>query len=285
MSVDFPLAERLLAAYPTQKVSTRRGIISYREAGAGPALCLLHGISSQSGSWVHQLDALAPRFHVVAWDAPGYGDSDRLPANAPATSDYAESLAGLLDALGIERTLLVGSSFGALIAGAFAATRPDRVMGLVLLSPAGGHGLSDASEREAKLAGRLQRLARLGPQGLAQDLPAGMLSHRASTEARALAAWSTARIRPDGYSQAARTLALGRLIEDAQSYPGPVLVVAGTEDKITPPAGSERIARAFQRGSFRLIENAGHLCLLDAPAVINSAIADMAQRCLEGASP
>jgi len=285
MSVDFPLAERLLAAYPTQKVSTRRGIISYREAGAGPALCLLHGISSQSGSWVHQLDALAPRFHVVAWDAPGYGDSDRLPANAPATSDYAESLAGLLDALGIDRTLLVGSSFGALIAGAFAATRPDRVMGQVLLSPAGGYGLADASEREAKLAGRLQRLARLGPQGLAQDLPAGMLSQRASAEARALAAWSTARIRPDGYSQAARTLALGRLIEDAQSYPGPVLVVAGTEDKITPPAGSERIARAFQRGSFRLIENAGHLCLLDAPAVINSAIADMAQRCLEGASP
>ena len=78
MSVDFSLAERLLAAYPLQKVSTRRGIVSYREAGAGPALCLLHGISSQSGSWVHQLDALAPRFHVVAWDAPGYGESDQL---------------------------------------------------------------------------------------------------------------------------------------------------------------------------------------------------------------
>jgi len=285
MSVDFSLAERLLAAYPTRKVSTRRGTVSYREAGAGPALCLLHGISSQSGSWVHQLDALAPRFRVVAWDAPGYGDSDRLPANAPAASDYADSLAGLLDALGIERTLLVGSSFGALIAGAFAAARPDRAMGLVLLSPAGGYGTADPSEREAKLAGRLQRLARLGPQGLARDLPAGMLSHRASAEARALAAWSTARIRPDGYSQAARTLADGRLIEDAHKYPGPVLVVAGTEDEITPPAGSERIARAFQRGSFRLIENAGHLCLLDAPAVINSAIADMAQRCLEGASP
>jgi pimeloyl-ACP methyl ester carboxylesterase len=285
MSVDFALAERLLAAYPTQKVSTRRGIVSYREAGAGPALCLLHGISSQSGSWVHQLDALAPRFRAVAWDAPGYGDSDRLSENAPATSEYADSLAGLLDALGIERTLLVGSSFGALIAGAFAAARPDRAVGLVLLSPAGGYGTADPSEREAKLAGRLQRLARLGPQGLAQELPAGMLSRRASAEARALAAWSTARIRPDGYSQAARTLALGRLIEDAQSYPGPVLVVAGTEDKITPAAGSEQIARAFQRGSFRLIENAGHLCLLDAPAVISSAIADMAQCCLEGASP
>jgi pimeloyl-ACP methyl ester carboxylesterase len=283
MSVDFSVAERLLAAYPLQKVSTRRGIISYRESGAGPALCLLHGISSQSGSWVHQLDALAPRFHVVAWDAPGYGESDRLPENAPATRDYADSLAGLLDALGIPRTLLVGSSFGALIAGAFAAARPDRVVGLVLLSPAGGYGLADASEREEKLAARLQRLARLGPLGLAQALPAGMLSERASAEARALAAWSAARIRPDGYAQAARTLAEGRLIEDARNYPGPTLVIAGTEDDITPAAGSERIAQAFPRGTFRLIENAGHLCLLDAPAVVNSAIADMAQHCLDGA--
>ncbi len=285
MNVDLSLAERLLAAYPLQKVSTRRGIVSYREAGAGPALCLLHGISSQSGSWLHQLDALAPRFHVVAWDAPGYGDSELLPENAPAASDYADSLAGLLDALGIARMLLVGSSFGALIAGAFAAARPDRVVGLVLLSPAGGYGLADASEREAKLAARLQRLARLGPHGLAQDLPAGMLSERASAEARVLAAWSTARIRPDGYSEAARTLADGRLIEDARKYPGPVLVIAGTQDDITPAAGSERIAQAFARGTFRLIENAGHLCLLDTPAVVNSAIADTAQRCLEGAYP
>ena len=112
-----------------------------------------------------------------------------------------------------------------------------------------------------------------------------MLSQRASAEARSLAAWSTARIRPDGYAQAARTLACGRLIEDAEKYTGPALVIAGTEDRITPPAGSERIARAFQDGTFRLLEGAGHLCYLDAPAVISSAITDMAQRCLEGANP
>jgi pimeloyl-ACP methyl ester carboxylesterase len=285
MSLDLSLADRLVAAHPLQKAGTRHGTMSYREAGEGPAVCLLHGIGNQSGTWVQQLDALAARFRVVAWDAPGYGASDRLPADAPAASDYANALAALLDALGIARTLLVGSSFGALIAGAFAAARPDRVVALVLLSPAGGYGLADASEREARLTGRLARLAQLGPQGLAADLPAGMLSQRACAEARALAAWSTARIRPDGYAQAARTLACGRLIEDAEKYPGPALVIAGTEDRITPPAGSERIARAFQDGTFRLLEGAGHLCYLDAPAVISSAITDMAQRCLEGANP
>ena len=125
MSADFTLAERLVAAYPLQKVSTRRGTISYREAGAGPPLCLLHGIGSQSGSWVPQLDTLAARFHVIAWDAPGYGESDQILTDPPATSDYADSLVGLLDALSIDRVLLVGNSLGALIAGAFAAMQPD----------------------------------------------------------------------------------------------------------------------------------------------------------------
>jgi pimeloyl-ACP methyl ester carboxylesterase len=285
MSIDLSLAERLVAAYPLHKVGTRYGTISYREAGTGPHLCLLHGIGSQSGGWVPQLEALAARFHVIAWDAPGYGASDPLVANAPATSDYANALAGLLDALGMDRVLLVGNSLGALIAGSFAAMLPDRVAGLVLLSPAGGYGRAPASEREAKLDARLQRLAQLGPQGLAENMPAGMLSPRSPAEARALAAWSTASIRPDGYAQAARMLAAGRLIEDARSYPGPVLVIAGTHDDITPAAGCERIARAYPRGTFQLVEGAGHLCYLDAPAIINSAIIGMVQRCFEKACP
>jgi pimeloyl-ACP methyl ester carboxylesterase len=109
-----------------------------------------------------------------------------------------------------------------------------------------------------------------------------MLSATASDEARSLAAWSTARIRPDGYTQAARTLANGRLVEDAARYPGPVLVIAGSADTITPPAGCERIARAFPRGTYRLLEGPGHLSYLDAPATVNALIADFAATCMQG---
>ena len=111
-----------------------------------------------------------------------------------------------------------------------------------------------------------------------------MLSPQASAEARALAAWSTARIRPDGYTQAARMLAHGRLIEDAARYSGPVLVVAGSADTITPPAGCERIARAFPRASYRLLEGPAHLSYLDAPAIVNGIIADFAASCTQGAT-
>ncbi len=284
MTLDLAPAAALVARHPLATRAAGHGTVAYREAGAGPALVLLHGIGSQSGSWVRQLEALAPRFRVIAWDAPGYGESDPLPAEAPSADDYAGSLGALLDALGVQQAVLVGSSLGALMAGAFAARWPRRVAGLVLLNPAGGYGLADAKEREEKLAARLDRLARLGPAGMAQDLPSGMLSPSASAEAHALAAWSTATIRPDGYAQATRMLANGRLAEDAARYPGPVLVVAATADTITPAAGCERIARAFPRGRFRLLEGPGHLSYLETPAAVNALIAEFAASSVQEAA-
>lgn len=284
MALDPGPADALVARYPLANRRTARGTVAYREAGTGFPVVLLHGIGSQSGSWVPQLEALAPRFRVIAWDAPGYGESDPLDGSAPAAADYAVALAGLLDSLSIERAMLVGSSLGALMAGAFAARWPARVAGLVLLNPAGGYGLAAPEDREEKLAARLARLAELGPEGMARSLPAGMLSPAASGEARALAAWSTARIRPDGYAQAARMLAHGRLVEDAARYSGPVLVVGATDDSITPPAGCERIAQAFPHGAFRLLEGVAHLSYLDAPATVNALIAEFAARCAEEAA-
>jgi pimeloyl-ACP methyl ester carboxylesterase len=69
-------------------------------------------------------------------------------------------------------------------------------------------------------------------------------------------------------------LAHGRLVEDAARYAGPVLVVAGSADTITPPAGCERIARAFPHASYRLLQGPAHLSYLDAPATVNALIAD-----------
>lgn len=278
------LADTLLAPYPAIRQRTARGTVSCRFAGSGPALCLLHGIGSQSGSWVWLFEALAPRFRVIAWDAPGYGESDPLAAASPTAADYADVLSALLDALGVDRTVLVASSLGALMATSLAARQAQRVAGLMLLNPAGGYGLADPAERESKLAARLDRLARLGPDGMAREISAGMLSPAASAEARALAAWSTAQLRPDGYMHAARLLANGRLVEDAARYDGPVLVIGATADTITPPAGCERIARAFPHARYRLLPDVAHLSYLDAPQAVNALITDFAAGCTQGAA-
>jgi len=284
MSPDSGLADARVARHPLEERRTARGVVSFRAAGAGPALCLLHGIGSQSGSWAPQLDALGARYRVIAWDAPGYGRSDALASPAPVAADYAASLDALWDALGLDRAVVVASSLGALIAGAFAARWPARVAGLVLLNPAGGYGRADSADREAKLAVRLDRLAALGPAGMARELAPGMLSPAAPAAARALAAWSTARLRPDGYAQAARMLAGGSLADDAARYDGPVLVVAASGDTITPPAECEALAAAFPHGAFRLLEGPGHLAYLDVPDTVNALVAEFAATCLKEAT-
>lgn len=282
-AADFAYVESLLDPYPIARVTTPRGGVSYRQAGTSPtSLVLLHGIGSQSGSWVQQFAGLAAGFRAIAWDAPGYGDSDPLEMESPGADDYAATLNVFLAELGIRRPVIVASSLGALIAARYAATRTDGVAGLVLLNPAGGYGLAEPGVREEKLAARLARLARLGPQGMAENLPAGMLSEGASNTARGIAAWSQARIVPRGYAQAARMLAHGTLVHDAAHYDGPVLVVAASADTITPPQDCERIARAFPCATFQTLDGPGHLSYVESPKIVNALIANFAATCTKG---
>jgi pimeloyl-ACP methyl ester carboxylesterase len=282
-AADFAVVDTLLDPYPIARVATPRGAVSYRQAGTGPrSLVFLHGIGSQSGSWVQQFQGLAAEFRAIAWDAPGYGDSDPIETESPGASDYAASLESFLAVLGIRRPVIVASSLGALIATSYAAMWPDGVAGLLLLNPAGGYGLAAPSAREEKLASRLARLARLGPRGMAENLPGGMLSEGASNTARGIASWSQARIDPHGYTQAARMLAHGTLVKDAARYDGPVLVIAASADTITPAQDCESIARAFPRATFQILDGPGHLSYVEAPDIVNALIAKFAESCVTG---
>ncbi len=265
-----------IARFPVRTVSAAGRALAYREAGSGPCLVLLHGIGNQSGSWVQQLEGLSDRFRLVAWDAPGYGASDALDAASPAPSDYAAALHGLLDALGLHRVVLVGSSLGCLMAASYATRHAARVAGMLLFNAAGGHGPLVQRERAEKLSARLAMLERLGPAGMAANPSPGLLSEGASPIARALAAWSTARLRPDGYAQAARMLSTGHLADDARRYAGPVRVIGASADTITPPAACRAIAAAFPRGEYAELAGVGHLAYIEDPQAVDGLIAAFA---------
>lgn len=93
-----------------------------------------------------------PGYRVLAWDMPGYGESPMLAAAPANAGDYADALARMLDRAGVEQTILVGHSLGALVAAAFAAKYPQRVLYLVLADVAQGYGQAEAAQRES-LAG------------------------------------------------------------------------------------------------------------------------------------
>ena len=249
-------------------------------AGAGdatrPPLVLLHGIGSNARSWTEQLAGLGDLRRVVAWDAPGYGDSTPVAPPRPTAADYAERLVRFLDGLGLglgrERIVLLGHSLGALVAGAFAAARPARVERLVLASPALGHRADPAAPLPPPAQGRLDDLAALGPAGFAAKRAPRLLSAMATPAQIARARETMAEIDPEGYRQAVAMLAQGDLRADAGAIAVPTLVLSGAEDSVTPPAGSRALAAAMPNARYREIEGAGHLSYLERPAAFNTAV-------------
>ena len=252
------------------------GRVAVRECGSGLPLVLMHGIGSGAASWLHCARTLEAHGRVIAWDAPGYGDSTPLVQPAPLASDYAERLGALLVALHIERCVLVGHSLGALMAAAFAhGAGRSRVARLVLLSPARGYGAAGREvERDATRAKRLDDLRTLGVSGIAARSPARMLTANADRAARDWVRWNTARLSPTGYTQAVQMLCA----DDIARYAPlalPAEVHCGDADLVTPPDACRSVAEVFG-APFTLIAGAGHACAIEQPEAVAALIAHAA---------
>jgi pimeloyl-ACP methyl ester carboxylesterase len=106
----------------------------YLEAGDGPAVVLLHGLGATNASMLPTLVELARDHRVLAPDLPGFGDSGK-PAVEYGPTFFARWLVGFLDAVGVERAILVGNSMGGRIAIEAGLVAPARVARLVLYAP------------------------------------------------------------------------------------------------------------------------------------------------------
>lgn len=125
-------AERIVRDVTARGVRTR--VI---EAGSpeDPPLLLLHGFLTSHLEWDEVLDALAERFHVIAPDFPGFGESEKpIPARyAYGIETFAEAVADLVAAFGLGRTAIVGHSMGGAVALTLAAEHAELVQRLVLV--------------------------------------------------------------------------------------------------------------------------------------------------------
>lgn len=257
---------------------------AFRECGAGPVIVLLHGIGSGSASWLEVALTLGKNARVIAWDAPGYGDSTPLRSMTPDASDYAERLRQILDALGVRRCVLVGHSLGAISATAFASgVQQQRISRLVLISPAQGYGHpSRTLQGLAVRKNRLQNLEQLGIQGMAEQRSAHMLSVAASAQAKAWVQWNMARLNPEGYRQAIALLCGDDLLRHAP-LTMPCEVHCADADSITPPDNCRALAQALG-ATFSLITGAGHASPIEQPYVVAGLLALAIQESLTGAS-
>ena len=108
--------------------------LSYAEQGTnqGTPIILLHGIADSWRIFEPLLAELPESVHVYALSQRGHGDSDR-PATGYRTRDFVEDLLLFMDALQIQKAIIIGASSGGFVARSFSATHPQRSAGLILL--------------------------------------------------------------------------------------------------------------------------------------------------------
>jgi aminoacrylate hydrolase len=104
----------------------------YQDVGHGPAVVFIPGFGGIGSFWKQQIEFFKPRFRVIAGDQRGTGASARS-RGVYSLDGMTDDLEMVLDAAGIEHTILVGHSTGGAIAQAFAVRRPERVAGMVVL--------------------------------------------------------------------------------------------------------------------------------------------------------
>lgn len=244
---------------------------SWQEQGDGPAIVLLHGISSCAASWSDLAEQL-PGFRLLAWDAPGYGESSPVVAQQPNAGDYADRLEAWLSDLGIDRCVLVGHSLGALMASAYQARYPQRLRALVLADPARGYRHDSTEIREQVFHSRWPLLVKLGADAFAEERAPRLLKSNASARALAQVKAAMRQLHVDGFRQASWMLANDDLT-DWWRESGQVLteVLCGDEDAITPPESVRALAEQLRLPYYE-IRGAGHASYLDAPEAFAQAL-------------
>ncbi|HEX3874400.1 MAG TPA: alpha/beta hydrolase [Solirubrobacteraceae bacterium] len=261
----------------TRELRLHGHTLSYRTAGSGPVVLLLHGIAGTAEAWVPSMRLLARRFTVIAPDLPGHGDSDK------AAGDYslgalANSMRDLLVGLGHSRATIVGHSLGGGIAMQFAYQYPERCERLVLVG-SGGLGRSvNGLLRAAALPGAGLVLSVAAPPivavgGLLGSL-AGRIGLRAAPDVREVSRGFATLVDGDTRSAFLETLRSvvspsgQRVDATSKLYLAagmPVLIVWGARDPIIPANHGRRAHELIPNSTYVEFEDAGHMPHADDP--------------------
>ena len=251
-----------------------RQTIAYRAAGdeAAPPIVLLHGIGSNSAGYRAQLAALAMRHRVIAWDAPGYGQSSPFAIATPGAADYAEAVMAMMTALGISRATVVGSSWGSVIAATFAAQYAYATQALVLSAPNVARAHLPLSDRATAREALMRSVAAQSPDARAAVVDA-LLARDAAPPVRALVSTLRDAVTPTGWEHAVDMLFSTYTPVVAASVEAPVSIVVGDDDRIAPLSDHARpIHEAARNSTLHLLDGIGHMPKLEAPGKFNSIV-------------
>jgi len=245
------------------------------EAGEGPALVLLHGLSATHANWEYTIRAFADRWHVVAPDLPGHGRSAK--PDAPYTIDfYAGVIRSLGRELGIDEAVVIGNSLGGQIAIELGLAYPAWTRALVLAAPAGRFGAGVQAMRWAIGAAARPAVLRIAlPWALARGVHDPSLP--ACEERRRILVERLVAEDYPGFARAITRSLVGSIAAGHQplaQLTQPTLLVWGRNDRLVGLSGSRRVLRALPHARLAVLERCGHLPMLEQPQQFNRVVAD-----------
>jgi pimeloyl-ACP methyl ester carboxylesterase len=232
------------------------------------ALILIHGFGSSLYTWDAWAQLLSPDYRVIRFDLPGFGLTGPDP-----TGDYSDErslsvLAALMDRLGVARATLVGNSIGGKIAWKFAASHPDRVDRLVLVSPDGFASPGFEYGKKASVPTMLRALPYVLPTAMLR-----MSLAPAYGDSKALTDAVVARYRDMMLAPGVRAAMVARMEQVMMQDPRPLLrriqtptlLLWGEKDGMIPFGNSGEYLKVLPHAKLVALPGLGHVPQEEAP--------------------
>ena len=264
-------------AAAASRVPVGGALLAASASGEGPPILLINGFAVDATGWRRQVDGLSASHRVIVYDARGIGDSQPLGPMPLTIERLAADAVAVLDRFAQSPATVVGASMGAAVALELALAAPDRVRGLVLLTPVFGRDerLAAILRSWAEISDAAARAHAMLPWIVARDFLADTARREATLAAlRAMSARiSTAAL---AAHRDALLEWLGGRKEDLGRITRPTSILAGAEDLLSPPAEAEALARALGNAKVEVLAGAGHGLMIEQPDRVNERIRSFA---------
>lgn len=246
-------------------------------ADVEPLIVMVHGFRGTHHGLQPLVEHLPTRCVVIP-DLPGFGDSTPMTGNRHDVAGYAEVITSLIQHLGARPVVLLGHSFGSLVAARVAASAPEFVRSLVLVNPISSPAL-DGPRLQAQVTRAYHACARMLPARGGHALLSNKLVVLGAS--RAMMRTKDKLIRRFVYDNHLRYFSrfhspalLNEVYEasishtvmaDAGALSMPTLLIAGETDEIAPLAGQRALVAVLERGQLVVIPDVGHLVHYETP--------------------
>lgn len=240
--------------------------IGYDEAGESDRtpIVFLHGVGSDKSVWRPQLEHFSRERRAIAFDYPGYGESDPAPEGT-TRDDYAAAVASAMGELGVGQAHICGLSLGGVVSIALHAVAAERCASLILADTFASHPDGQAIYDRSIAGSEDMRV-------LAEGRVDVLLAQPADPEVRSEVIETMANVHPAAFRIGAEAVWLADQHHRAQDIRVPALVLCGAEDRVTPPTLSLVLTRLIPGARCEVIERASHLANLDRADEFNTLV-------------